>query len=282
MKAPLTLLAVGLLSSGLAQSQIATPSSTSHSPSFSTDSLKSRPVALMPTTDQTNVTTPLARVIQVQDYSANQSSTAMTLAPGKDQATTTPTTRPGQKRDYKNVALGVYAGLNTSRFAGENGNGDALAGRLGYQAGVLVRAGGRLYGQLGVEYLASSSNFYRFADGTTVSALQDQINIQYVQIPVYVGYKLVQSYRGISAVRLQAGLEYANRISANSRSFHLEQSQIKSGTFNGLAQLGFDIGPVLIDLTYHHGFDTTIQVVNESGFAGSQRRVLSASLGWKF
>ncbi|GAA4450444.1 hypothetical protein GCM10023189_11100 [Nibrella saemangeumensis] len=197
-------------------------------------------------------------------------------------ASARPASREQKSKGYNNFAYAIYAGLNTTRFAGETLNGDQLSGRLGYQAGALFRAGGRLYGQLGAEYFASSSNYFRAGDGTSVSSIQDQINIQYLQVPVYIGYKLVQSLRGISAVRLQAGLEYANRISANSRSFNLNKSEIKSGTVNGLAQLGFDMGPVLLDLTYHHGFANAIQAVNSIGFAGSQRRVLSASLGWTF
>ncbi len=186
------------------------------------------------------------------------------------------------KRDYQNVAFGIYAGANSTKFRGEDLNGDRLTGRLGYQAGFFIRAGGRLYGQIGAEYFASSSNFFRKGDGQSVRDIRDQINLRYVQIPVYIGVKLLQSDRGISAVRLQAGLEYANRVGANSNSFNLSNSEIKSGAFNGLGQLGFDIGPLLIDLTYHHGFDNTIKPVNAAGFAGSQRRILSASVGFKF
>jgi hypothetical protein len=196
-----------------------------------------------------------------------------------DYSTTDRTMRDKTAKDYKNFVFGIYAGLNSTRLAGEDLNKDDIRGRLGYQAGFFVRGGGRLYGQLGAEYFASSSNYYSVGDGTPASVIRDQINIQYVQIPVYIGYKLVESDRGISAVRLQAGLEYANRINSNSGNFNLTNSEIKSGTFNGLAQLGFDIGPLLIDLTYHHGFS---DAVSGTGFNGSQRRIVSASVGFKF
>lgn len=193
------------------------------------------------------------------------------------------TTRPDRSNaDYKNFVFGIYAGLNSTKFKGESINtGGKLSGRLGYQAGFFVRGGGRLYGQLGAEYFASSSNYFVAGSGQTAKNIQSQIDIQYVQIPVYIGYKLVESDRGISAVRLQVGLEYANRINSNSGDFNLNKSEIKSGTFNGLGQLGFDAGPLFLDLTYHHGFNNAINSTNV-GFAGSQRRILSASVGFKF
>ena len=94
-----------------------------------------------------------------------------------------------------------------------------------------------------------------------------------------MGYKLLESDRGLSAIRLQVGGEYANRINSNSNTFNLDKSEIKTGTFNTLGQLGFDIGPLLIDLTYHHGLSDAI---SRTGFNGSTRRIVSASVGFKF
>ncbi|WP_229379844.1 outer membrane beta-barrel protein [Fibrella forsythiae] len=191
----------------------------------------------------------------------------------------TETTSPARTKDYKNFAYGIYAGLNSTRFRGESINTDNPSGRIGYQAGFFVRGGGRLYGQIGAEYFASSSNYFRPGDGQSAAAIRDQINIQYIQIPVYIGFKLTESDRGISAIRLQVGAEYANRISSSSGQFNLSNSEIKSGSFNALGQLGFDIGPFLIDLTYHHGLSDAVQI---NTFQGSSRRILSASVGFKF
>ena len=198
----------------------------------------------------------------------------------------TPTEVKETKADgYKNFVFGIYAGLNTTKFKGEaldaNGSNSKLTGRLGYQLGFFVRGGGRLYGQIGAEYFASSSNYFTAGSGQTVASIQDQINIKYIQVPVYIGYKLVESDRGISAVRLQVGLEYANRIGSDANKFgSLNNFEIKSGSFNALGQLGFDMGPVFIDLTYHYGLSSAIK--ENTGFAGSQRRIASASFGFKF
>jgi hypothetical protein len=307
MKAHVTLLTAGLLSAAFANAQT-TNSSTTNSSGTTTNSTNGTTTPTTgtystapSTTNGTYSTTPSSA-----SYSSGTTTTGESLnstgtttsGTYSTSGSTTPTTygttntydtntKPERtKKDYKNFVFGVYAGLNSTKFAGEsadatNGNGD-LSGRLGYQAGFFVRGGGRLYGQLGAEYFASSSNYFTAGSGQSAASIQDQINIQYIQIPLYLGYKLVESDRGISAVRLQIGVEYANRINSNSNSFNLNNSEIRSGTFNGLGQLGFDAGPIFLDLTYHYGFSNAINPEISTGFAGSQRRILSASVGFKF
>ncbi|RAJ99868.1 hypothetical protein LX87_01564 [Larkinella arboricola] len=186
------------------------------------------------------------------------------------------TKREKAEKPYKAFTGGFYVGANTTRYKGEDIDGDNPSGRLGYQIGAFVRGGGRLYGQLGVEYFASSSNYFRPGDGSSLSDISGRINTKWLQIPVLVGVKLAQSERGISAVRLGVGAEYANRLSG-SNTIDIDDDEIKSGTFLGLVNLGFDIGPVLIDLMYHHGFSDAI-----SGFNDSQRRSLGVNFGFKF
>ncbi|WP_370701635.1 PorT family protein [Fibrella musci] len=186
---------------------------------------------------------------------------------------------PAGRNGYNNFVFGIYAGLNATSFKGESIDAENPSARLGYQAGFFVRGGGRLFGQIGGEYFASSSNYFRAGNGSSTQAVRDYINIQYIQIPVYIGYKLTDSERGNSAIRVQVGAEYANRISSNSNSFNLSKDEIKSGSFNALGQLGFDFGPFLIDLTYHYGLGDAVQI---NTFQGSSRRILSASVGFKF
>lgn len=217
-------------------------------------------------------------------YNTNTMGTGSTGTSTYNSSQTTTTTRtrsddPAGKNGYNNFVFGIYAGLNTTRFRGESIDTENPAGRIGYQAGLFLRGGGRLFGQVGAEYFASSSNYFRPNDGQTVAAIRDQINIQYIQVPVYIGYKIVDSPKGNSAIRVQAGVEYANRINSNSNSFNLSNDEIKSGSFNALGLIGFDAGPFLLDLRYHYGLGNAVQITN---FSGSSRRILSASVGFKF
>lgn len=181
------------------------------------------------------------------------------------------------RKPYKAFTGGFYVGANSTRFRGEDVDGSDLTGRLGYQVGVFARGGGRLYGQIGAEYFASSSNFFRPGDGQSLSDISERIDTKWVQIPAYIGVKLAQSKRGISGIRLAVGAEYANRLSSESNSVEVNETEIKSGTFLALGNLGFDIGPVFIDLVYHHGLNDAIK-----GFNNSQRRTVSANFGFKF
>ena len=287
MKSQVTLLAACLLSAGIANAQ-----NTMNGSSSNTNSTYSTSPAQTDSSGKTNSTYATSPATMSSDSMSKGNtnstySTNSTAQPAYGTTTTNYTTdnqnvKEKKEKGYKNFVFGVYAGLNSTRFKGEGVDGNNLSGRVGYQAGFFVRGGGRLFGQLGGEYFASSSNYFRKGDGQSVQNISDQIDIQYIQIPVYIGYKIFQSERGISAVRLQAGVEYANRINSKSNSFNLSNSEIKSGTFNGLGQLGFDIGPLLIDLTYHYGFDNSVNAISSTGFAGSQRRIVSASVGFKF
>jgi hypothetical protein len=297
MKTQVTLLAACLLGVGLANGQ--TTSNTNSSTSTTNSTYSTSPVTTdssraagstystspssMSTTDGSTMSNGTTNSSGTTN--AGSATTNSTASPAYGTTTTTTrdysTTRDKAAKDYKNFVFGIYAGLNSTKFKGENTNTDGdLSGRLGYQAGFFVRGGGRLYGQIGAEYFASSSNYFTAGSGQSAASIQDQINIKYVQVPVYIGYKLVESDRGISAIRLQVGLEYANQIGSDANRFgDLNDFRIKSGTFNGLGQLGFDAGPVFLDLTYHHGFS---DAVSGTGFNGSQRRIVSASVGFKF
>jgi len=200
-----------------------------------------------------------------------------------------------RKSNYQNFAFGVYGGANVTRFAGEDTQGNALSGRLGYQLGIFFRGGGRVYGQIGAEYLTSSSDISTVnsttalpASSTAISynSITSNVNQQYIHVPVYIGFKLVESDRGISAIRFQLGAELAaplriaNLPNENAPGA-IKQSNLQPTTFNGLASLGFDAGPIFLSAVYHYGFSDILKEPVE-GIVNSQRRILSVNVGVKF
>lgn len=214
-------------------------------------------------------TPPQTPINPASSFQSIQSGTAASASP-----------RAPQDKPYKRVTVGLYGGINGTNLSGLDRDGSHLQGRSGYQFGAFLRAGGRLFGQAGAEYFASSSDYFVRGNGASISDITDKVNVKYLQVPVYIGYKLLESDRGLSAIRLQAGAEYANRLSADSNTLNLSESAFKSGTFNALGQLGFDFGPLLTNVTYHHGLGNSIE--NNTGFAESKRRVISISAGFKF
>lgn len=191
-------------------------------------------------------------------------------------------TEVSQRRDhqenYKHFTFGIYGGANSTRFAGENIDTRNLTGRLGYQLGFFVRGGGRIYGQVGAEYMTSSSQFYQAGDGKagSVGDIIGNIDQRYLQIPAYIGVKLAQSERGVSAVRLAVGAEYATPLSTDKNDFNLGNADFNAATINGLVNLGFDAGPLFLSFVYHQGFADVLSSGN------SKRRILGVNLGIKF
>ena len=179
-------------------------------------------------------------------------------------------------RHYKHFTFGVYGGANSTNFEGESIDSKNLTGRLGYQLGFLVRAGGRIYGQIGAEYLTSSSNFYKTGDGATVKDITSNIDQRYLHIPAYIGVKVAQSERGVSGIRFQLGAEYATPLSTDKNDFNLGNADFQAATINGLANIGFDAGPIMLDFVYHYGFADVLASGN------SKRRILGVNLGFKF
>lgn len=185
--------------------------------------------------------------------------------------------RKERRQNYKNFTFGVYAGANSTRFEGEDVQGNKLSGRLGYQLGLFVRGGGRVYGQIGAEYLTSSSDFYQAGDGSTTSDIISNVDQKYIHVPAYIGVKVAQSERGISGVRLQIGAEYAAPLGVNNNAFNFGQKDFAAATVNGLANIGFDAGPLFLDFVYHYGFADVLNSVSNT-----KRRILGVNLGFKF
>ncbi|GAB4023098.1 hypothetical protein [Spirosoma koreense] len=186
--------------------------------------------------------------------------------------------RQEHRQNYKHFTFGVYGGANSTRFEGETVDGKGLTGRLGYQLGFFVRGGGRIYGQVGAEYLTSSSQFYKPGDGSAgnVGEIIGNIDQRYLHIPAYIGVKLAQSERGVSGVRLALGAEYATPLGTDKNDFNLGNADFQAATINGLAGLGFDAGPIMLDFVYHYGFADVLASGN------SKRRILGVNLGFKF
>jgi len=185
--------------------------------------------------------------------------------------------RKQHRENYKNFTFGLYGGANSTRFEGEDVRGNKLSGRLGYQLGFFVRGGGRVFGQIGAEYLTSSSDFYQAGDGSTISDITSNVDQKYIHVPAYIGVKVAQSERGISGVRIQIGAEYAAPLGVNNNAFNFSQSDFAAATVNGLANIGFDAGPLFLDFVYHYGFADVLNNVSNT-----KRRILGVNLGVKF
>ncbi|WP_421826070.1 porin family protein [Larkinella sp.] len=178
------------------------------------------------------------------------------------------------KRD--NVSIGVYAGPNFSKYSTDQDSLESKA-RVGYQLGVYVRGGGRLFGQLGVEYVGVSSKLYSKDDkGTSLDQINSTINTHYVQIPLQIGFRPAMTQTKRTGIRIQAGAELSYLLNADKNDFNLTDDDYNKTVVNLLGGVGFDLGPVTLDVSYHHGIKDVYKAEN------AKLRMVSASLGFKF
>lgn len=178
------------------------------------------------------------------------------------------------KRD--NISIGIYAGPNVSKYSSDQDSLDSKA-RVGYQLGVYVRGGGRLFGQLGVEYVGVSSKLYSKDDkGSTLNQISSTINTHYVQIPLQIGFRPAMTQSKRTGIRIQAGAELSYLLDADKNDFKLTDRDYNKTVVNLLGGIGFDLGLVTLDVSYHYGIKDVYKEEN------AKLRMVSASLGFKF
>ncbi len=251
MKTNQTILALCLLGSGVAFGQ---STSTTTTTSVATDSPQT-----MSTGNSTNSVTPL-------------NSTYTTTS------TTTDRSPSDTKRsDGKGGKFGIYAGVNFSQFVNEQK--PAKSYRPGYQVGLYYRSPGTIFGQIGAEYRASSSNLISTASGsgtttgTVSNELKSNIDQRFLAIPVYVGTRI----GGALGLRLQVGAELASLVGVSKNDFNLGSDDLKRTILNGLAGVGINLGPLTLDAVYNHGF---VQVFDKT--ADTKRNILAVNVGLRF
>lgn len=175
-----------------------------------------------------------------------------------------------------NVSIGVYVGPNFSKYSTDQDSLDSKA-RVGYQIGAYVRGGGRLFGQLGVEYVGVSSKLYSKEDkGTSLNQISSTINTHYIQVPVQIGFRPAMTQSKRTGIRIQAGGELSYLLNTDKNDLKLTDDDFNKTVINLIGGIGFDLGPVTLDVAYHHGIKDAYK--NEN----AKLRMVSASLGFKF
>lgn len=178
------------------------------------------------------------------------------------------------KRD--NVSIGIYAGPNLSKYSTDQDSLDSKA-RVGYQLGLYVRGGGRLFGQIGAEYLGISSKLYSKDDkGTSLNQINSTINTHYLQIPVQIGFRPAMTPSKRTGIRIQAGAELSYLLNSGKNDLSVTKEDYNKTVINGVGGIGFDLGPLTLDISYHRGIRDVYKETN------AKLRMVSASLGFKF
>ncbi|WP_051041012.1 outer membrane beta-barrel protein [Fibrisoma limi] len=179
----------------------------------------------------------------------------------------------GRRADGKQGRFGIYAGVNASQFIGEPIAGDETTGRVGYQLGLYGRTGGTIFGQIGAEFRASSTELFRRGGGQTVGDLRDRIDQYFIAVPIFIGVRA----GGPLGFRAQIGPELATLFAIGDNNFQFGNDDLNRLILNGVADIGINLGPLTLDAFYNRGF---VNVFDQG--ADTKRQIIGLNLGLRF
>lgn len=191
-------------------------------------------------------------------------STGLSLM-AQDPVSTTPVSR---------FFFGFHAGVNTSRFGTEFTDSADVSSRVGWQAGAMVRYGNRFFVQSKLELASSTSQM--IGPDTSLINIETKLNRNYIQIPLMLGYKLFQSPDGKSSLNFSGGIEGTALLKAamDENLFYVTENDFEPFSWSAIAQLGFDLWFLRLDLGFHYGLTPMLSTDDKS-----LNRMLTFNLG---
>lgn len=155
----------------------------------------------------------------------------------------------------RRTTFGVYAGGNVSQLLTDSVS-DTKA-RIGYQYGAFLRYGGSLFVRGDIALHSMSSQLVDAADTATIiggtGELEDKIDIQYIHVPVQIGYKLISSPDGTSAVWIAAGAYFDQIYKVKTNDLLLTKEDFNTSSFGVMGTAGLDLWVLTFQLGYHYG-----------------------------
>lgn len=163
---------------------------------------------------------------------------------------------------YGQVALRPYAGFNSSNLSEELIDNSEWKSKLGYQIGVDVQFGDKLFIQPGIQFEAFN-NLKRFTlpgGGTE----EIQLSTSYMRIPVLVGYRIGEEDAAFG-LRVFAGPNAAFRLNGSTDDPFGDTSiedELKGVVFGLSGGIGLDFLSIFfVDLGYQTGLTDVFEEV---------------------
>lgn len=176
----------------------------------------------------------------------------------------------GQRNKF--FQLNPQFGINSSRLSTDPDFAEPSA-RVGYQFGADLRIGGKMFLEPGVYWYRVGSDLLT-TDQVTSQPLQDQVKINYLKVPLCVGYSVLDTrllkFRGSTGLvpSFYSGIK-DNIINLNNEDFNKLVLGLRFG-------IGVDILLFTFDLDYELGLGNAM-----STNAGARNDVLSLAVGFK-
>jgi hypothetical protein len=164
-------------------------------------------------------------------------------------------------------------GVNASRLTSDPAFANNPEGRVGYTIGLNLRIGDRVYLQPGGFWSQQGSRLVTTDDLGDIE-FQDDLDINFIKVPVLLGYKLVDGYG--FALRIGAGGVANFLVDVKDNPFGKTRDDFNDTTFGLRAGLGMDIFFLTLDVDYEYGISHYFTDGSE------KQQMLSFALGIKF
>ncbi len=187
---------------------------------------------------------------------------------------------------FAQLHFGPKIGYNTSKLSVDRSDIKTDL-KNSFQFGVFVRLGDKIYVQPEVNYL-TQGGIFKTPEITSLSPFEQEVNLKTIQIPVLVGYKLIDLK--VANIRVMGGPVASIITNKNIENkvdnyiAPIEDTDIKDMIWSIQLGAGIDVLMFTLDVRYNIGLNKMIDVVNvgsEPLSFESKTSGFNVSLGWK-
>jgi hypothetical protein len=165
------------------------------------------------------------------------------------------------KKEHKRVSdFKAYGGISVSNILLSDGPLES-AYATGFLLGVAYRKGRFAYWEIGANY----NNSVVSIEG--VNALEENMNIRQVELPLSAGLNLLSATRRVVGVRLFGGVVPGYIVNVSNNPFNLEVDDFDQFQLGGRAGVGVDVLFLFLEVGYQYGF---LDMLKERGSNLSQ------------
>lgn len=180
--------------------------------------------------------------------------------------------------------LGVKGGINSNQITTENATINNVsysnftsAAKSGFNIGAFARLGGkRLYLQPELLYCQKNGE-------SSTTAVTQTIKLKSIQIPLLLGYKLVDlkivSIRAFTGPAMSFAMASSN---VQSNLTNLALNNLKNNIWDWQLGGGVDVGPLTFDLRYEWGLSKMSDTSSSNTGFVNKGKALTFSIGFKF
>lgn len=149
--------------------------------------------------------------------------------------------------------------------------------KSGFNLGIDVRIGDKVYLAPGVHFYAVGADFEGIFEEGSMDNLSDNIKQQTIRIPLYLGTSLVEVET--FKLRAQIGALGSVPINVSDNAFGLEKDDFRDMKFSGAAGVGIDLGHFTLDANFELGFQDIFPLIESVEIRES---IWTISAGWIF